>query len=108
MLHGIVLILVRCLWLGLIVFVAIGEPKIDHCLAQSAGHGRLLIVSVSGPIIRLSSLGIPAITFQYVEPTVTPDADREYRSQRAGVSPRTGRPVPGPGSCPRRCPWRRD
>ncbi len=32
--------------LGLVVFVAISEPKIDHCLAQSASHGRLLIVSV--------------------------------------------------------------
>jgi hypothetical protein len=36
--------------LRLVVFIAIGEPKIDHCLAQSASHGRLLIVSVSGPL----------------------------------------------------------
>jgi hypothetical protein len=46
------------------MFVAIGEPKIDHCLAQSAGHGRLLIVSVGGPTNDLTALEIPAIHFQ--------------------------------------------
>jgi hypothetical protein len=50
--------------LGLVVFIAVGEPKIDHCLAQSAGHGRLLIVSVSGPPNDLTALESPAHHFQ--------------------------------------------
>src|SRR5919205_769940 len=49
LLHGVVLVLLLGGKLRLVVFIAVGEPKIDHCLAQSASHGRLLIVSGSGP-----------------------------------------------------------
>jgi hypothetical protein len=39
---GAFFVVVRDGLLRFVVFIAVGEPKIDHCLAQSASHGALL------------------------------------------------------------------